>query len=69
VRGLLVKLLRRVRRGELWCGDRGANTGESDVCAGMSTDSDLLELVAASRNDDNDSLGDVDALDEAEECC
>ena len=64
-----MKLLRRDRRGELWCGDRGANTRESDVCVGMSIDSDLLELVAVSRNDVNDSLGDVDALDEAEECC
>ena len=63
-----MKLLKRVRRGELWCGDGGANTGEPDVCMGMSMDADRFEAFV-SRNDDGDCLGVVGTLDGAEEGC
>lgn len=65
-----MKLAKRDRRGELWCGDGGANTGEPDVCVGMSMDVDRFEVfVVALRNEDSDSLGDEGALDGAEEGC
>ena len=64
-----MKLPKRDRRGELWCGDGGANTGEPDVCGGMSTDTDLFEAFAVLRKQDGGSLGDVGALDGAEEGC
>lgn len=63
-----MKLPKRVRR-ELRCGDGGANTGEPGVCVGTSMDADLFEVFAVSRNDDGDNLGDVGALDGAEEGC
>lgn len=57
---------KRVRRGELWCGGRGINTGEPDACVGTSMDAGRFE-ASALRNDDGDSLGVVGALDGAEE--
>ena len=67
VRGLLVKLPKKIRRGEL-CGDGGTNTGGLDVCVGTSMDADLCEVFAVSRDDDgnSDNFGDVGALDGAE---
>ena len=62
-----MKLPKRVRRGELWGGDGGGNTGKPDVCTGMSMDADLFEVFAVSRNDDGGSLGDEGALEGAEE--
>ena len=63
-----MKLPKRVRRGELWCGDRGTNTGEPDICVGTSMDAGRFEVFAL-RNDDGDSLGVVGTLDGAEESC
>lgn len=41
--------------------------GEPDVCVGMSTDAERFEVSAGVRNDEGGSLGDVGALEGAEE--
>lgn len=63
-----MKPLKRARRGEPWCREGGANTGESDIWVGMSTDAARFEVFAGLRNDEGgSSLGDVGALEGAEE--
>ena len=62
-----MKPLKSVRRGEPCCREEGTDTGGSDICVGMSTDADRFEVVVGLRNDEGGSLGDVGALDGAEE--
>lgn len=64
-----MKLPKRVRRGELCCGNNGVKIGEPDICVGMSTDADRLEISVVLRNDDGDSLSGMGILDGAEEDC
>lgn len=56
-----------VRLGEPWWREEEVNTGESDICVGMSTDADRFEVFAGLRNDEGDGLGDVGALEGADE--